>query len=175
AKDGTVYVVSPSVGAWRSDDQGKTFKVLGKAACGFGVPACPLTTENDANGVDGGGDASFAVGPNGTVYSAGLGGGTRQDPKSIPFQFSTDKGQSWSKGFDVARKNSSDREWVVVNRTGSVFVSWRDFGSAKDTKCSLPIDPVGVSCAGPPATIAMARSDDGGTTWSPPITVSKDG
>jgi hypothetical protein len=171
APDGTVYVVSPSVGAWRSDDQGKTYKALGKAACAFGVPACPLTTENDANGLDGGGDASFAVGPDGTVYSAGLSGKSG----SIPFQLSTDKGQTWSKGFDVARKNSSDREWIVVNRTGSVFVSWRDFGSSKDRKCDLPVAPLGISCTGPPSAVMMARSDDGGTNWTMPIRVSRDG
>ncbi len=167
APDGTVYVASPSVGAWRSDDQGKTFKPLGKSACGFGLPACPVTQENDGNGLDDPGDASLAVAPNGTVWSAGLSGVAG----SVPVQSSSDKGQTWPKGYDVAKKNSSDREWIVANSTGSVFVSWRDFGSSKDQTCT---DPVGISCSSLPSGVFMARLDPG-QPWSEPLKVSDDG
>jgi hypothetical protein len=164
APDSTVYVATPGGSTWRSDDAGKTFKALGKPTCIAPLPACP-TSENDGNGIDDGGDASLAVAPNGTVWSAGLGGSAG----AVPVQSSLDKGASWSKSYDVALKNGSDREWVVANKTGSVFVSWRDFGAS--ASCN---DPTGASCPAAPSGLLMARLDPG-QPWSKPVKVSADG
>lgn len=150
APDGTVYVATP-LAFWRSTDGGKTYEALGKESCPRGLPACgPLATKNP--GLTGGGDGSIAVTPSGRVHWLGLGGG-------VPYQHSDDQGESWSEAFDVADKHSSDREWVTVNRTGSVFVQWRDFGKSDADK----------------ATIMMRASDDDGGTFRDAVVVGEDG
>lgn len=148
APDGTIYVTTP-LALWRSDDGGKTYTQLGTPSCPNGaMPACPGLEEKDP-GLVGGGDASLSVTADGTVHWAGLGGG-------IPYQRSTDKGETWSEAFDVSEGTGSDREWTVVDSLDRLYVQWRgsdDAGSA----------------------IFIRSSDDAGLTWGNVTRVSDDG
>lgn len=147
APDGTVYVTTP-LALWRSDDGGKTYAALGKPFCPQGLPACPGLEESDPGLVDGG-DASLAVTKDGTVHWAGLGGG-------IPYQRSTDKGETWSDDMDVSDGTGSDREWIVVDADDRVHAQWR--GADDDG-----------------ASIFIRRSDDAGLTWGNVTRVAEDG
>ncbi|MHB8585051.1 MAG: sialidase family protein [Thermoplasmatota archaeon] len=171
APDGTTYVATP-IDVWRSDDMGKTFQPLGTKGCGLNdfepvpLPDCgPYDTTNP--GLSGPGDGALAVSPNGTVWWAGLGG-----RESIPVQYSLDKGKTWSKPWDAARGNSTDREWIVTDSLGHVFVSWRDFDNSSDTKCSGPAVPALQSCQSPPAMVDMRVLANG--SWSPVLHVAPD-
>jgi hypothetical protein len=150
APDGTVYVTTP-LALWRSDDQGKTFKPMGEASCPAAqLPSCPGLEEYDP-GLVGGGDGSLAVTDDGVVHWAGLGTG-------IPYQRSTDRGESWSEADDVSKETGSDREWVAVDHdSGILTAQWR--GS----------DDKG-------AAIFMRASADSGLTWDDNVTrVADDG
>jgi hypothetical protein len=152
--------VSTPLHLWRSEDGGKTFAAIGKDACPAGLPACgPLASKNP--GLQGGGDGALLAAPNGTLYWLGLGGG-------VPFQASVDHGDSWSAPFDVANKNSSDREWLAMDKAGTLFTQWRDFGKP----CS---DPAGMSCPAQPSGILVRASHDGGATFDPAVKVAEDG
>lgn len=147
APDGTIYVTTP-LALWRSDDGGASYTQLGADVCPAGIPACPGLEEKDP-GLVGGGDASLAVTKDGVVHWAGLGTG-------IPYQRSTDKGETWSKEMDVSEETGSDREWAVVDAKDRLFVQWRgadDDGSA----------------------IFIRYSDDSGETWGNVTRVSDDG
>lgn len=148
AQDGTIYVVTP-IELWRSDDGGLTYARLGKLACPSGLPACP-GLEQYETGLVGSGDASLAVTKDGTVHWAGLGTG-------IPYQRSTDKGETWSKEMDVSDGTGSDREWAVVDAQDRLFIQWR---GADDSGKS---------------GIFIRSSDDAGLTWGNITRVSDDG
>jgi hypothetical protein len=150
--NGTVYVTTP-LALWRSDDHGKTFKAIGKPACDLPVvpvapPSCPGFERTDP-GLVGGGDASLAVTKDGTVHWAGLGDG-------IPYQRSTDQGESWSEAMDVSNETGSDREWAVVDSLDRLFIQWR--GADEDK-----------------AGIFIRSSDDAGLTWGNVTRVADDG
>lgn len=147
ATDGTIYVTSP-LALWRSDDGGKSYQPLGKPVCPMGAPACPGFEEYDP-GLVGGGDASLSVTKDGTVHWAGLGNG-------IPYQRSTDKGETWSDDMDVSDETGSDREWTVVDAKDRLYVQWR--GSQDDK-----------------SGIFIRSSDDAGLTWGNVTRVADDG
>lgn len=152
-QDGVVYVVTP-LSLWRSEDHARTFAPVGPAVCMEPLPPqlpCPPGFEQHNPGLVGGGDASLAVAADGTVWWAGLGGG-----HGIPVQSSRDLGESWSEVFDAAEGVFGDREWVVVNRTGTVFVSWR--GSVGDE-----------------SLILVRSTSDAGATWTDITPVAEDG
>ncbi|HEX2021304.1 MAG TPA: sialidase family protein [Candidatus Thermoplasmatota archaeon] len=148
APDGTVYVTTP-LALWRSDDLGRTYKPIGEPAC-TPAPAC-VTSETNP-GLDGGGDGATVVGPDGTVHWAGLSG----DAGSVPYQRSTDKGESWTKAVDLAGGESSDREWIAMNRAGALFASWRGSQGSEDG-------------------VFVTVSTDGGGTWGNVTKVEDDG
>lgn len=184
APDGTVYVTTP-LALWRSDDMGKTYKHLGAPACPFGLPQCPGLEERNP-GLEGGGDASLSITSDGTVHWAGLGAG-------IPYQRSTDKGETWSEAFDVSEETGSDREWTVVDARDRLYVQWRgsdDDGSGIFIRASddagatwgnvtraaddgrqgpVAVDPTNTSILLLPHTLdgklLVARSEDHGETW----------
>lgn len=148
APDGTVYVTTP-LALWRSDDGGKSFQPMGEPLCPAGIPACPGLEEYDP-GLVGGGDASLAVTADGTVHWAGLGGG-------IPYQRSTDRGETWSDDMDVSNGTGSDREWIAVDRDSDLLTAqWR--GSDDDG-----------------SGIFMRQSNDAGLSWDEVVRVIDDG
>lgn len=148
APDNTIYVTTP-LALWRSDDGGASYTQLGVPTCPFGAPACPPGTEEKDPGLVGGGDASLAVTLDGTVHWAGLGGG-------IPYQRSTDKGETWSKADDVSEETGSDREWAVVDAKDRLYVQWRGADSSD-------------------SGIFIRSSDDAGLTWGNVTRVAADG
>lgn len=148
APDGTIYVTTP-IALWRSDDGGASYKPIGKKTCpNSQLPSCPGLEEYDP-GLVGGGDASLAVTKDGTVHWAGLGGG-------IPYQRSTDKGETWSEAIDVSEGTGSDREWIVVDPTDRLIAQWR--GADDDG-----------------AAIFVRFSEDAGLTWGKVTNVAPDG
>lgn len=102
APDGTLFVASP-LAVWRSADHGATW------------------TQAKAKGLTGGGDGDIAFDANGTLYWLGLGG----EDGPIPFQTSTDGGETWSKAVDVSDGTGFDREWLDVTASGKVYTTWR--------------------------------------------------
>jgi hypothetical protein len=166
--DGTVYVTTP-LALWRSDDAGRTYQAIGEASCPRGLPACP-GLETRQPGMQGGGDAAIAVTQDGRAHWLGL----FAADASIPYQVSADRGATWSEPLDLANGNSTDREWIVVNRTGAMYAQWRDFGNASECPAppllALPTDP-GCSL---PSGILLRRSLDGGATWEPAVRATDD-
>ncbi|MHB8632602.1 MAG: sialidase family protein [Thermoplasmatota archaeon] len=159
--DGSVYVTSPasslrsalfppSPPLWRSDDGGATYKFLGTPGCAMALPTCPSEAANDGRpDLAGPGDAEIAVTRDGVVHWAGLFGGGG----AVPYQRSTDKGDTWSK--PVPLDQNADREWLTPReRDGALFASWR-FGN--DSK------------------LTMRASYDSGRNWTAPVGVAADG
>jgi hypothetical protein len=125
AKDGTEYIVAPdgagvrapaavggAAGAggsliWRSEDHGKTWKLLGS----FDIPT-------------GGGDSDISVSPNGTLYASGL-----SYAACSTTAVSTDKGNTWVAD-PVAGCASfpamNDRNWIATYGNKSVYTAIGD-------------------------------------------------
>lgn len=167
APDGTVYVTTP-LALWRSDDGGRTYQALGTPACPGGVPVCP-GFETAEPGMQGGGDAALAVTSDGRVHWLGL----FAPDAPIPYQVSADRGVTWSKPLDLAYGNSTDREWIVVNATGTLFAQWRDFGNTSECPDAGPLGLGGGACS-PPSGVLLRRSLDGGQTWEAPVRATDD-
>lgn len=147
--DGTVYVTTP-LAMWRGDANGTQWTDLGGPGCFLGAPtpACPgLETSQGPAGVEGGGDADVWVTPDGRVHWLGLGGASA----NIPYQWSDDRGVTWTQPYDVSQGTGADREWITGRADGTLFAAWRDQG-----------------------TIRAARSLDGGATWTSPRDVAPD-
>jgi hypothetical protein len=139
APDGTLYASNPCA-IWRSDDAGATWK------------------ETAHKGQTGCGDGDIAVGSAGQLYWLGLGGtGTR-----VPFEVSLDRGESFSRPYDVSAPNGkdkgtgSDREWIDVAPGDRVATTWRG----------------GDSSGG---FLEFRGSRDGGATWDAKAKVGDDG
>jgi hypothetical protein len=164
--EGRVYVATTDAHFWRSLDGGRTFELIGTPICGppdptsAGAPCPPGLRETDS-GLDGAGDGSVAIGADGRVFWAGLAGETG----SVPFQYSLDHGATWSKPFDVADGNVTDREWVGVDRWGTVHVVWRDSGTP--SSCRIPVLFIPICPAPTSERILIRSSGDQGLTWSP--------
>jgi len=129
APDGTLYVASP-LAIWKSSDAGKTWK------------------QATAKGLEGGGDGDIAFDAQGNLYWLGLFG---PDGRAIPFQVSTDGGESFSKAVDVSDGTGSDREWLDVTPEGHVYTTWRGESG-----------------------LEFRASFDGGATWQPKVTAAPD-
>jgi hypothetical protein len=131
APDGTQYV-SAINDIYRSDDGGATWT---------------LTMPN----LDGGGDGDLAITPDGALHWLGLFG----DVGPIPYQASSDRGETWSASVELSNETGSDREWIDAREDEpTVYAVWRDN------------DGDGI--------VAFRSSFDGGKTWNERVTVSDD-
>jgi hypothetical protein len=138
APDGTLYASNPCE-VWRSDDGGKAWK------------------ETAHKGQDGCGDGDLAVGSQGQVFWLGLFG----KDTAVPFQVSTDRGESFGAAYDVSAKDGktqgtgSDREWIDVVPLAThdvIATTWRGAG-VLESRVSL----------------------DGGNSWEAKAKVGEDG
>ncbi|MGH2670219.1 MAG: sialidase family protein, partial [bacterium] len=92
------------------------------------------------------------VSPGGRVHWAGLAAGD----DAVPYQYSDDRGETWSDVYDIAEDNGADREWINVRPSdGAIFVTWRDFGDSE-------------------SRVAVRVSKDNGMTWSPAVKAADD-
>jgi hypothetical protein len=157
-----VFVTTTGTHLWRSADGGATFEAVGEPGCLLMLPIadCPPGAKTRRSGLEGGGDGSLALDAQGTLFWAGLFG--RND--SIPFQRSTDDGLTWTKPFDLADGNSTDREWLAVGPEGQVYAVWRDSG-----KSDQPF-PLSFLAESKPRLLFRASLDHG-ASWGPIVTV----
>lgn len=101
------------------------------------------------------GDPSVDVDRKGNFYFAGLGADARGN-STVQMNKSTDGGASWSPAILVQQDDGSDKEWLAVGpdpadkRRDNVYVTWTSF------------QPAG-------AQLRLARSIDGGATWTTKI------
>lgn len=160
APDGAVYITTP-LNLWRSEDGGATYEWLGTPYCanllpvgGLPDPPACVVEERDP-GMQGGGDADLAITPDGRLHWLGL----FAADAPIPYQFSDDRGASWSEVVDLADGNSSDREWINVRASdGAIFSTWRDFGNSDN----------------PESGLLVRASFDNGATWTSSVKAEED-
>lgn len=103
APDGAIYV-SPINTVYRSTDGGKTFRAT-------------------ASRPSGGGDGDIAFTSSGRMHWLGLGGQPPGGP--IPYQYSDNQGDKWSKPMDLSARQGADREWIDARPEGTLYASWR--------------------------------------------------
>lgn len=108
AKDGTIYASDPSIGIWRSTDDGRTF------------------TKMAARGITGGGDGDIVIDDAGCIHWLGLfGTGADGTEAPIPYQRSCDGGATFTDALDLSNGTGSDREWIGRSDGGVLYASWR--------------------------------------------------
>lgn len=103
APDGTLYVVAPGTGTWRSDDQGTTWS-------------------RQADTLGNSGDSDIAIDADGVVYGSDL-------FNSAPVSVSMNRAASYAYSTATNNGGSLDREWVAVSGHGNVFATVRDGGN----------------------------------------------
>jgi hypothetical protein len=104
-------------------------------------------------------DAAFA--PDGTLYVTYVDlQGNGNVPADLWMAKSTDRGRTLSAPVRVAGRLAFQAR-VVVDHTGTVYVTWLQGGAAGF-----------LSLLGSPSPIVISRSSDGGRTFSPPVQVS---
>lgn len=131
APDGTLYV-SAINDIYRSVDAGATWEAA-------------------AQDLDGGGDGDLAIDPNGGLHWLGLSG----NEAPIPYQSSSDMGETWTDAIDLSNDTGSDREWIDGRQDEpTLYAAWRDN------------DEGGI--------VAFRSSFDAGATWQPRATIGKD-
>jgi hypothetical protein len=142
-----------------SSDGGQTWEL------GF-PPGLDSCTGDAASTVEGTYDPWLSIGPDGAVYLA-----------TVPFTHfylppfedlhspllvsrSDDGGRTWSAPVSVPGADVADNPYIVADpyRTGRVYVAYRS-------------DPFKITLADDTATV-VARSDDGGLTWTQPTVVA---
>lgn len=190
APDGDIFVHTP-LQLWRSRDGGASFAALGDDDCdapqGIGLPACAGGEVRKNPGLVGPNDGALVALPDGTLLWAGLLGGGFV----VPFQISTDDGDSWSDPVELAEGNG-DREWLHARGDGFVLVVWRENNARVASRVSYDngttweaiVDVGPVALLGPPVELPdhtlilpmyaarneegarVARSTDDGATWS---------
>lgn len=110
------------------------------------------------------GDPVIAFGPDGTAYYSGLVCNENKVSffSGVAVAKSVDGGMTWSPPVMVSFTNSptifTDKEWITVGQDGTVYLSWTRFQVAKHVYVVSPI--------------VMAKSTDGGATWSDWVAVS---
>lgn len=153
--------------AYTTFDGGRTWKDIELPHVTFQTGAVGALSDMDSAG-----DPAIAFGPRDTVYYANLVFSRLNNASGVVVSVSHDGGLRWSEpsivhldGVD-AMGNSlptnvfNDKEWVTVDqRTGTVYVTWTEFLS----------DANGHSLGSP---IFVARSGDGGKSWSQPVAVN---
>ena len=106
--DGTIYASDPSIGIWRSTDNGASF------------------TKAAARGITGGGDGDIVITEDGCIHWLGLFGTAANGTAApIPYQRSCDGGASFTDAFDPSKGTGSDREWLGRSQGGVLYASWR--------------------------------------------------
>lgn len=106
--DGTIYAADPSIGIWRSTDNGASF------------------SKARATGITGGGDGDIVIDAQGCIHWLGLfGTAANGDAAPIPYQRSCDGGESFTDALDLSNGTGSDREWIGQSDGGVLYASWR--------------------------------------------------
>jgi hypothetical protein len=109
---------------------------------------------------------NFASSPfKGTIYVSSTEFNSSFNQEQIGVAHSTDGGATWTRTFpSTAQSEPSVDQFsdLAVAKDGAVYVSWM--------RCSE--GPTSGRCANRPATMLVSKSTDGGSTWSPPVTVA---
>ncbi len=185
--NGTLYISTP-LQLWRSTDSGKTYTALGAPACPVvqqQLPQCAGPLANKNPGLDGGGDGDIAVDSTGRIHWVGLFGPSGP----IPYQTSTDMGETFGQSIDISDGTGRDRQWIDITPEDHIFAAWRDSkgyvvnrsldgGATWEGKVKVSDDVVGGPIIHDPSdpsrlyipsisgsTLAVARSEDEGATW----------
>jgi hypothetical protein len=154
----------------RNDGSGWAYTTFDGGRTWLNVQLPHLTIQTGATGLlsdmDSAGDPAVAFGPNNTVYYANLVFSRSNNGSGIVVSKSADGGRTWGEpsivhtdGVDASGNPLdtnffNDKEWITVDpRSGTVYVTWTSFG---------PSD----------SPIQVARSRDGGRTWSAPVAVN---
>jgi hypothetical protein len=154
----------------RNDGSGWAYTTLDGGRTWRNIELPHLTFQTGATGalsdMDSAGDPAVAFGPHNTVYYANLVFSRLNNASGVVVSKSTDGGLTWgepsivhldgvdSSGNPLDTPLFNDKEWITVDpRTGTVYVTWTLFGTSD-------------------SPIQVARSDDGGKTWSAPVSVN---
>jgi hypothetical protein len=91
-------------------------------------------------------------------------------------RFSDDKGATWSQTFMVnpINANTQDSQPMVL-ANGSIVDTYANYGPSRvtgDSPMKHPNGPRHFDQAGPPIDLDARRSNDGGMTWGPEVTIS---
>ena len=155
----------------RQDGSGWAYTTFDRGRTWLDVQVPHLTYQTGATGLlsdmDSAGDPAIAFGRHNTVYYANLVFSRLNSASGVVVSTSHDGGQTWGEpsivhtdGVDASGNPLptgvfNDKEWITVDpRSGAVYVTWTSF------------DPDRTS------PIQVSRSDDGGQTWSAPVSVN---
>ncbi|MBW3664261.1 MAG: glycoside hydrolase [Actinobacteria bacterium] len=111
---------------------------------------------------NGASDPTVSFGPDGTAYAGVIQFGMGPHEMAILAYRSTDGGRTWEGPFTVQEADSAnDRPTVVADHStpGRVYAIW------------TRLQPLDAACLC--AHLALARSDDGGETWTGPMVVDR--
>jgi hypothetical protein len=154
----------------RNDGAGFAYATFNGGRTWLNVQLPHLTFQTGATGalsdMDSAGDPAIAYGPHDTVYYANLVFSRLNSASGVVVSISHNGGRTWSEpsivhldgvdssGNPTATGIFNDKEWITVDpRSGAVYVTWTEFQST-----------------GSP--IYVARSTNGGITWSAPVAVN---
>jgi len=154
----------------RNDGAGYAYTTFDGGRSWLNVQLPHLTYQTGATGLlsdmDSAGDPAVAFGPHNTVYYANLVFSRLNSASGVTVSKSTDGGRTWGEpsivhtdGVDASGNALptdffNDKEWITVDQhTGTVYVTWTSFG---------PND----------SPLVVARSTNGGKTWSAPVAVN---
>lgn len=143
-------------GVYRSTDGGTTWSV------GF-LPGLVRANTSAPGPYESAGDPAVVSGPNNTFWYANLAFDRTDNANAVAASRSADGGRSWVTHFVVqtsavqGKGLFNDKEWIAsdpTDRTGNTaYVTWTEF-------------------SGSSSNIVIAKTTDGGLTWSAPAPVS---